>query len=264
LLVVTAITLVTLDIREGNSGPVASVRSWTRDSIAPVQDAVSNATKPVGDWFDGVVNAGDIKRENERLRQDLAESRNDAARGRAAIRENEQLTSLLNLSNVANIPTVAARVVATAVGNFDTSVELDRGTDAGVKVGMPVVVGQGLVGRVIEASTQRSTVLLVTDSGSGVGVRLESSDAVGVAKGKSGSKAMALEFLRSDVDVSKGEIVTTSGIDGARFPPGIPVARVSDVTRIQSDPAPRVALEPLADLSRLEVVKVLQWTPAGG
>jgi len=264
LLVVTAITLVTLDLREGTSGPVAAIRSWSRDSVAPVQDAVGSATKPVGDWFDGVFHAGEIKRENERLRQDLAESRNDAARGRSAIRENEQLTGLLNLSNVANVPTVAARVVANSVGNFDDSVELDRGTDSGVKVGMPVVVGQGLVGRVVQASGQRSTVLLVTDSGSGVGVRLESSDAVGVAKGKTGSKNMSLDFVRSDADVNKGEIVTTSGVDGARFPSGIPVARVVDVTRTPGEAAPRIALEPLADLSRLEIVKILVWQPPAG
>lgn len=265
LLVVTAITLVTLDLREGDGGAISSVRGWTRDSIAPVQDGVRSVTKPVGDWFDSVINSGDLKRENERLKQDLAEARNDAARGRAATRENEQLTALLDLTNVGNVKTVAARVVATAVGNFDTSVELDRGKDAGVDVGMPVVVGQGLVGRVVEASRQRATVLLITDSASGVGVRLESSDAVGVAKGRTGSDKMSLEFVASNVDVTRGEIVTTSGIDGSRFPPGIPVARVSEVSRTPGDPSARITLEPLADLTQLEIVKVLEWrAPEGG
>ena len=62
-------------------------------------------------------------------------------------------------------------------------VEIDRGTDAGVDKGMPVVTGAGLVGRVVEASKRRATVLLITDLSSNIGVRLTASGDVGVAKG---------------------------------------------------------------------------------
>lgn len=264
LLLVTAITLITLDLRESDTGVVASVRGVTRDAVAPVQDGLGSVISPVTDWFEGVISSGEIKRENEKLKQELAEARNDAARGRAAVRENEQLNSLLALDFIGDIPTVSARVVGTAVGNFDNTVELDRGTDSGIKVGMPVVVGQGLVGRVVTASRLRSTVILLTDSESGVGVRLERSSTLGVAKGESDHDEMQLVLVNPDVDVVDGEMVMTSGVEGARFPGGIPVATVSKVGRDPGAIQQKIVLEPMADLSQLEIVNVLLWQPVGG
>jgi len=264
LLLVTAITLITLDLRENDTGVVASVRNVTSDAVAPVQDGVGSVLSPISDWFEGVVKSGEIKRENEQLKQELAEARNDAASGRAALRENERLNELLNLDFVGDLETVSARVVGTAVGNFDDTVELDRGTDHGVKVGMPVVVGQGLVGRVVTASRLRSTVMLLTDTESGVGVRLERSNTLGVAKGQADRDEMHLVLVNPDVDVAKGEMVVTSGVDGARFPGGIPVAVVKQVGKDPGAIEQKIVLDPVADMGQLEIVNVLLWQPAGG
>ena len=63
-------------------------------------------------------------------------------------------------------------MVAGSPGNFESTIAVDKGMDDGIVSGMPVVAGDGLVGRVVQASRKRATVLLLTDPNSGASVRL--------------------------------------------------------------------------------------------
>ena len=263
LLVLTAVTLITLDQR--GSGPISTVKGWARDAKAPVENAVNHVIDPVSDWFDGIARAGSLKSENAHLRKQLAEARGTASQSRNAVRENERLTKLLHLQFAQDVPSVAARVVDGAPSNFENTVVINRGTHHGVAKGMPVVSGDGLVGRVTEVSKDRATVLLLTDRDFGVGVRLEDTGAQGVANGVAGRSMLALNFVDPDATVKRGELAVTSGLEGARFPPDIPVGTVVSATKHTGDLQQTIALRPLADLETLEFVKVLQWpAPAAG
>jgi rod shape-determining protein MreC len=263
LLVLTAITLITLDQR--GTGTIDTVRSWARDIKAPIEDAANNVTSPVSDWFDGITRAGSLKHENATLRKQLSQARGDEARNRNAARENKRLTKLLHLSFAADVPSIASRVVDGAPSNFENTIVIDRGTAHGVAKGMPVVSGDGLVGRVTEVSKDRATVLLLTDREFGVGALLQDSGEIGVANGIAGRKTLSLDFIDAAAKVKKGETVVTSGREGGRFPPGIPIARVSSVQKHAGDLQQSIALAPLVDFDRLEFVKVLRWpTTSGG
>ncbi|MGZ8752053.1 MAG: rod shape-determining protein MreC, partial [Acidimicrobiia bacterium] len=170
---------------------------------------------------------------------------------------------LTQLPFVGGIPTVATQIVSASPGNFVSSVELNKGTDAGIVVGNPVVAGQGLVGRITSASKQRSTVLLLTDPASEVGVRLPPPvSATGVAKGRAGGNLLTLDFVSPDVDVNRGDIVNTAGLQNAAFPAGLPVARVVSVEKSAGDLDQKIALRPLVNVGRLEFLDVLMWSPA--
>src|SRR5690606_34399105 len=101
----------------------------------------------------------------------------DAANGKLAtngdaIRQRDNLATLLNLRTPDDVPKVIAEVTAIGASNFDSTMELGKGSNQGIKVGMPVVTGTGLIGRVIQTTDSRSTVLLVTDTTFNVSVRL--------------------------------------------------------------------------------------------
>lgn len=264
LLVVTSVTLITLDERGQGNGVIGSARDSARDVLAPVQSAVDNVFSPVGDWFDGVTRAGSLKSENARLRRRLEEEKGRATTAKGALRENAELKALAQLPFVSGLPSVTADVVAGSPGNFELTAEISKGTSSGVATGMPVVAGEGLVGSVNDASRRRATVLLLTDPTSGVGVRLEKSNVAGVAKGQTGSHLLRLDFIDADVPVAKGETVFTAGLQGAVFPPGIPVAKVVKVEKKPGDLTQSLLLQPLVDVSRIEFVKVLRWPTASG
>jgi rod shape-determining protein MreC len=263
LLVLTSLTLITVDVRGGDGGPLRALKDASADLFAPAQEAVDDALAPVADWFDGVVSAGDLRAENRRLRRRLEALEGRAARSRAALAENRQLRALARLPFLEDVPAVVAEVVAGAPGNFEATLVVNKGRADGVTPGMPVVTGAGLVGRISDASRRRATVLLITDRTSGVAVRLVRSGGTGVAQGRPGGR-LRLDFVTAETPVRHGELVVTAGLQNSAFPAGIPVARVASVRRLPGELTKTIELTPTAEVGRLALVKVLQWPQPGG
>jgi rod shape-determining protein MreC len=261
LLALTSITMLTLDYRGAGSGVIGTVKDAARDAFAPVESASDRLFAPVGDFVGGVLHYGDLEAENARLRREVERLRGVAGRADDAERERRALLDQLNLEFVDDIPRVDARLVSTSPSNFELTVEIDKGTDAGVAKGMPVVSGAGLVGRVIQTSRLRSTVLLITDKASSVGVRLTSSNDVGVARGDGFRAPLEVDLIDVETPVRTGEVVVTSGLQQSVFPPGIPVGRVVAASAQPNALQQEVTIEPVVDLRRLAFLTVLQWSP---
>jgi rod shape-determining protein MreC len=261
LLVLTAITLLTLDERGAGSGAIGAVKDGVRDAFAPVQRVSDSVFAPVGDFVGGILHYGDVEAENERLRQEIADIRGDLYRADDADRERRALLDQLDLPLPEDIPRVDARVVSTSPSNFAFTVEIDKGTSSGVAIGMPVVTGAGLVGRVTEASRNRSVVQLLTDKTFSVGIRIGETGDVGVANGTGSLSRLTVDLVDPSTEVPEGEILVTSGLQQSQFPPGYPVGRVVErevrPNALQQD----VTIEPVVDLERLTFLTVLQWTP---
>jgi rod shape-determining protein MreC len=260
VLVLTAITLVTLDSRSGGKGWTGSVRNSVHDAFAPVQDATHSVLRPVGDFFTGVVHYGDVKQENARLRDQLAKARSQQLQAADAQRELQLLLDQQHLAFAGNTPTVAAEVVDTSSSNFEESVQINKGKDAGIAVNMPVVTGGGLVGRIASVSAKRATVLLVTDPTFGVGVRLPTGETA-VASGTGRDNPIRVDLIPPGVKLNVGDMMVTSGLQLERFPKDIPVGKVHTVSQAPGALQEAVTITPVVDLSRLEFVQVLQWSP---
>jgi len=259
LLVLTSITIITLDFKGQGNGALESVRSGARDALAPVQSTADRVFNPVGDFFAGLTRYGKVKAENDRLRRQLQEAQAEALRQAGSERERQNLLALQDLTFAANIPAAAARVVSTTPSNFQLTVTIDKGSDQQVAKGMPVVTGAGLVGRVVDVSRSRSTILLITDPASNVGVRLQSSGEVAVAQGDGAGKPLPVDLVGVATKVSEGEAVVTSGLQGSVFPPDVPVGRVRTARVEPGALSQQVTIDPVVDLGRLEFVKVLLW-----
>lgn len=257
IIIIASLVLVTIDSR-GN-GAIDAVRGAARDLIAPVQNVVDDAFSPVRDLWDGVTDYSAVKDENERLKRELAAAQGKLERERAVGSEVSELEKLLDLPTIEDATGVAARVVGGAPGNFERTVQLDKGTADGVRVGQPVVAGNGLVGKITEASGSGSTVTLIDSPGFGVGVRLEKSKEKGIAEGRTGERELRLTFLDNPLTkVDKGELVFTSAVSDSAFPPDVPVATVTSVERQQGDLEQTILLKPLVNLDDLTYLKVLR------
>lgn len=261
LLVLVSITVITLDFQDSGTGVIASIRSGARDAFAPVQSAADSVLSPVGDFFGGFTRYRRVKAENGHLRAQVEAAKGDAARGDDAERERRLLLALQGLDFVGDLPAVSARLVADSPSNFQLTVSIDRGTDDRVKVGMPVVTDGGLVGRVIEASHSRSTVLLLNDPSSAVGVRLASSGDLGVVTGAGARDPLKVDLVSFETKVTVGEALITSGLQGGLFPPGLPVGRVREANSRPGQLQQDVVVDTIVDLRRLQLVRVLLWTP---
>ncbi len=256
LVLLSAVTLITLDQRGQTDGLFDPARRFALDVASPVQHAADSVVSPVADWIDGVTSAGDLRSERDELNRQLGELESELARAEGAVEENEELRTLLDLPFAGDLDGITAEVIARAPNAFERTITLGKGTSSGIAEGMPVVAGDGLVGRVVRAGRTSSKVLLITDESSGVSVRI--GNQTGSAVGQRGRDTLVVDFVDPDVLISDGEVGVTLG-EMSRFPPGVPVGKVVDAEPQPGEVQQRIRLEPIVDLPEVEIVTVLVW-----
>jgi rod shape-determining protein MreC len=262
VLVLASITIITLDYRGDLHGSFSGVRRGAHDLVAPVQRGVDGVLRPVGDFFAGAVNYQSVQADNARLREQLGAAQRQLLEHQAQRRQLQQLLQLTHLSWVGSIPIVTAEVSENNTSDFSSTVDLDKGTADGVAVGMPVVGGSGLVGRVEQVWTHGCTVQLINDESSAVSVRYGKGGATALVSGRGDDQPLEVDFVPLGTKLAPGTLLVSSGLQGDLFPSGIPVARVRSSTASSSEAYETVDANPVADLANLQFVDVLQWTPS--
>ncbi len=248
-----ALTLVVID-RAGPDAPTQGLRSAARDAFASLGGTVA--------WlwpFDDSAQVNRLQAENARLNTDLQQARAELLQAGDAQRQRDNLLSLLALPTYSNADKVVAPVIAMETTNFDNTVELGKGRRDGIETGMPVVNAQGLVGRVIEVSDSRSSVVVITDTTSNVGVRVARTGEVGVAIGTGQDNPLRMDLIEGDSTVTAGDVVVTNGMQGSVFPPGLVVGTVKESRASSNGLRRNVTVAPAVDLHRLEDVLVVKW-----
>ena len=173
--------------------------------------------------------------------------------------ENTRLRALLALRERVSTPAQAAQVLYDAADPYTRKVIIDRGLLDAVVAGSPVLDETGVLGQVTRVYPTISEVTLITDREQAIPVLNTRTGARGVAFGDPALRASALElrFMAANTDVQVGDLLTTSGVDGV-YPPGLPVAKVSKVDRRVDSAFARISCEPLALVSGVVHVMVLQ------
>jgi rod shape-determining protein MreC len=257
IIALTAVLLISID--NGHSGLVQSLRSAAHGLLAPVQSLADDVFRPLRD-VGGVTASGSLRSQNAQLRRQIAAMRRQLKKTHGSTSEVGTLEKLLDLPNVENAPGVIARVTGGPPENFEQTVELDTGSSKGIKVGYPVVTGDGLVGTVSEVSTHESTVTLIDNPSVGVGVRLEVSQLFGVTVAHAGSTDLTITGLSdTTTKAKKGELVFTSAVSNSIFPPDVAVGFVASYEKQPPNPVPVITVTPIVNLHRLGYVKVLRF-----
>lgn len=166
-------------------------------------------------------------------------------------RKVDQLSGLARVVAEFDYKFVTARVMANSSGAFVRSVLINAGRQQRIRPGYPVVNGEGLVGRIVDAGTSAARVLLLTDLNSRVPVRVGAKGIRAILMGDNGA-SLKLDYLPADVRVSPGDVVATSGAGGV-FPAGLKVGEV-----IMERQGQRV--RPAARLDQLDYLSVLFYT----
>ncbi|NUM47322.1 MAG: rod shape-determining protein MreC [Anaerolineales bacterium] len=151
---------------------------------------------------------------------------------------------------------VAADVIGRDPSPFLQYVIINRGSDDGLRRGMPVVTAQGLVGRVAAVTAGAARVQLITDVSSVVNIFLQSTEAGAVLQG-SLTGELTLTMIPQDVGVAAGELLLTSGL-GGNFPPNILIGQVTGVRSRSFELFQTASVQPVVDFARLEIVLVIR------
>ena len=164
--------------------------------------------------------------------------------------ENEKLRNLIN--ERISEDEILAKVLIDKESPFLKSIILNKGSRDKIKIGMAVVDGVYLVGKVIEVNYTNSRVLLLNDLNSKIPVLLEPLGLQAVASG-TGKNHGLIEYTKQDYKDEikfKEIIVYTSGL-GSLFKPGIPLGKISfeNIDKINY----------FSDFGQLEYVKIVNF-----
>src|SRR5690606_22512312 len=193
------------------------------------------------------------------LRERLSEAE-AAGIGRSdAEQQFADLSAALDLPFAGDLPTVTARVVSGPRSNFSHALEIDKGSDDGLAVGMPAAAGGGLVGRVTQVTAGTARIELITDPEFRLGVRLAEGGDLGTARGQGRDEPLAVDTsINPRTEIAEGTGVVTSGVDRSAYPPGIPFGKVTGVRQWSGGLALELEVEPLVDAEQLSYVTVLR------
>jgi rod shape-determining protein MreC len=235
--------------------------------LAPVIRLAENPIVALQSWFSirfmAVYEFVTVPRDVASLRERNAELENEVSRLQTQVIELQQKVSeaqvLYALLDFARARPENQYVAATVIGR-DTSpflryILLDRGSDDGLRHGMPVVTQQGLVGRIDALTAGASRVQLITDGGSSVNIRLQNALLEAVLSG-SVTGDLTLELLPRDKQVSTGDVVLTSGL-GGNYPANIFVGQVLNVQQRENDLFQSASVQPVVDFAALKAVLII-------
>lgn len=224
-----SLLLLTFYIREGESGPIHSVRSVVNTVATPVRMVGSVVAAPfhaIGNVVSNVTapqeTLSELREQNEQLTAEVAKLTE-------AEKTAERLEGLLGLQSTYSLESTAARIVGGSSDAWSQTVTIDKGTIDGLEVGMAVCNSGGAIGQIVEVSASSSTVRLLTDENSGISAMVQRSRAQGILQGQPDG-TLLLNYVAADSDVSVGDIVITSGLGGV-FPKGLPLGTVTSVNR---------------------------------
>ncbi|HSL15181.1 MAG TPA: rod shape-determining protein MreC [Actinomycetota bacterium] len=266
-LVCASLVTITVDYREGDGGPLAAAGRATISAIAPLQEAVSEITHPIGSFFSTLVRLPSIRRDDAELRARIAELEAQQATYLALLDRVEQAEDLLDVRRTLgeDAETIGAEVIANGVSNLEWSIEIDKGSDAQIRLNDPVIVGDAtgarLVGHVAKVTGNASIVQLIVDPESHVAVRLPEAGVTGLLSGQ-GSQDMRIELIEEVVPVEATDAVVTAsfsiqGVGESRYPPGILVGSVSRAVPTDAALEKFITVRPAVDFSSLDLVLVV-------
>ncbi len=170
LLTLTSVLLITLDL-QGNS-VVDGVRRAFGAVFDPIQVSARVVTRPIENAWRGITEYGDLAEENRRLQELVDQQEGAFIAALATVRDAQELLALNGIDDLTEISSVTAQVVGEAPSNFSQTVEINQGSNDGLRVGMPVVNAGGLVGKVTQVFASRAIVLLATDATYAVPVQI--------------------------------------------------------------------------------------------
>jgi rod shape-determining protein MreC len=268
--VVMSLVLITAYFGESTGGALHTLQRGAQEALAPLEEGVSRALKPVRDLVGWTGDVFGAKGENEQLKREVEDLRQEVAEAQIDRREAEQLRGLVGLPKrleyPASLETVAARVIAHSPTAWYSTVQIDKGSSDGVRAGQPVVASEGLAGKVESTTDGTARVTLITDASSAVSAQVFPAGARGIVRPQvSNPDDLLLDYIQSKRKVAEGSTIVTSGSTSSRFeslfPRGIPIGKVSRVDPEERELYQRVHVRPFADLRRIDFVQVLRYEP---
>jgi rod shape-determining protein MreC len=248
-----SLLLLTVQARVGGTGRAAELVGLV---VTPVQNLLVKIHRGAVGLWTAYVDWKSVRTENVVLRAENERLRVQALQAADTREENARLRQLLALRDRLPLSTLAGEVIGREGGGWVRTLTVNRGRGDGIGQQTPVIVPEGLVGRVVQVRARAAVVQLLSDPTSTVGAVVQRTRTAGLVEGDPGGTVRFKFMARDGAGVAPGDFVVTSGL-GALFPKGLPVGRVIAIEDKGSALFHFAVLAPAVDFSRVEEVLLL-------
>lgn len=248
-----ALALLSVDSRLRSLTVIRQVIGTALYPLQMVALMPRDAVFAVGDYFTSV---STLERENKRLKQQQTLNAETLQQSQQLYAENAQLRKLLGASARLPLKSLMSEILYDTRDAFTRKIVLNRGSESGVAPGQPVIDDVGVVGQVTRVFPFTSEVTLLTDKDQAIPVQVVRSGLRSVAYGRGQAGGLELRFMATNADIQKGDLLTTSGIDGV-YPAGLAVAKVVQVETKSSATFAHIVCQPSAGIDRNKQLLIL-------
>lgn len=250
--VLVALGLIALAL----GGYLAPVSRFLLNPFVAAQTWITGRYQAVQEFISAPQDITRLRQRNLELEAEVSQLQTQVIELQQQLAESNILSALVDFARA----NPENRYQAAAVIGYDASpfvkyVFINRGSDDGLRRGMPVVTQQGLVGRIAAVTAGAARVQLITDPASTVNVRLQTSDEQAVLTGQL-TGDLLLDMVPQETDLQAGELVVTSGLGGG-YPPNIIIGQVSGIRSRDQDLFKRATVQSLVDFRQIEIVLVI-------
>ncbi len=233
---------------------VNSVTTTGQKSVSGVMGWFHNFTNYFGDvksLKDEIEQLKDANTRLEREKRDLEQLKD----------ENKRLSKMLDLKESdISFNLVAARVIAKDPSNWHSKFTIDKGTNDGLSISMPIItVQENLVGQITRIGSNWAEVTTILDPANAVGAMVDRSRNIGIVEGDSKLRYAGrckMSYLSRDTDIEIEDYIETSGLGGI-YPKGIAIGKVEEVSEDSTTMSKYATLKPFADFGKLTEVFVI-------
>jgi rod shape-determining protein MreC len=225
--------------------PVVSAQTWLSVRFQALQNAIAAPQ-----------DLARLRQRNSEMEVEVSRMQTEIIVLKQQISETRVLSALVDFARVQpENRYLAASVIGRDPSPFLDYVIINRGSDDGLRRGMPVVTQQGLVGRIAAVTADAARVQLITDPASNINVKLEPSRAQAVIRGEV-SGEISLAMIPQSAQVEIGDLILTSGL-GGNYPTNILIGQVTGVRRRETDLFQSASVQPVVDFNQLEIVLII-------
>lgn len=237
------------------------VKNPIRAVFMPFFAKANNISISVGDNYEFFKSRENFFSAYRECRSTLENQTVEDSRVKLLEEENASLREILKFQERIKFSAVTARVIGQNIEKIDQTILIDRGTEDGIKIGQPVIVGDGmLIGKIVKTEKGMSIVRLINDNQSKVAATvLNMEKSLGIVEGGYGL-SVKMNFIPRNETLRIGDQIVTSGLEDL-IPRGLLIGSITAIENETYRPFQAALLAPGTDLSKLSLIAVLISSP---
>jgi rod shape-determining protein MreC len=235
-----------------------AVHDMLSTAVYPLH-VIANLPLQISNWtVDLFSTKSHLQEENLRLERENLTLQARQQKFAALENENIRLRELLESSLKVKDRVLIAELISVDMDPYKHQVLVNKGSNAGVFTGQPVLDANAVMGQVTSVTPYTATVLMITDARHSLPVQVLRTGQRAIAVGTGNIDQLSIPFLPNNADIQVGDMLVTSGL-GGRFPPGYPVATITEAKRVEGKAFIDIQATPNAQLDHTREA-LLVWT----